>query len=158
MSDLLKKVESETAEEEAQPKAKPAETKLPKEVHELPDRFEALLKEWNTFRDTVIKTIEPLRKLVPEEKVPCPGCGAEIPKSKLPEVEDRLKKEYGRVEHVVVPKEVEKRIEVPKPEVPLDVFRETALSAFPERPDEEAVRAINRLAEEGLKRGWLKSS
>jgi hypothetical protein len=137
----------------------PEETRkfeLPKEVHELPKRFEDLLNEWNTFKDTVVKTVEPLKKLIPEEKVPCPTCGSEIPKSKLPAVEQKAKELYGKVEHVVVPKEVEKRVEVPKPEVPVEEFRKTVLEVFPERPDGKIEEAIRKIADQAVKRGWLK--
>ncbi len=100
------------------PAEKHVEFKLPPEVHALPSRFEDLVKEWQSFRDAVTKTVEPLKSLIPEEKVPCPGCETPIPKSKAEEVKRRLE-EKAPVKEVIreLPPKVETRVETK--EVPL---------------------------------------
>lgn len=83
------------------PTAKPAEFKLPAEFHALPKRIEELGDKvgdlFGKFGD-LTKSLESLR---PEERVPCPGCETLVPKSKLPEIEEKMAKQYTKTERMV---------------------------------------------------------
>jgi len=145
---------------EAKPKEakeKPAERVLPKEIHELPERFEQLAREFGEFKTSIQRTIEPLLKLVPPETEPCPGCGTPVPKEKVEEIRKKLEekapvkeviREVPRVEVKEVPKEV--------PSVPLETFRKTLHEIWPERPKNEIVEAFEKFKEAAKKAGWLK--
>lgn len=128
---------------------------LASKLDRLAQEMDRLTKEMEELKS--LKSLkEELVKLVPEERVPCPGCGAEVPKSKLPVIEEKLAKKYRATERVVekVPVEVPK--EVPKPEITWDLWTKTAMEAFPERPGEEALRALDALTKKAAEKGWLK--
>ena len=159
-----KKVEEPISEEEEKketkevvpkPEAKHAEFKLPQEIHELPKRVEELgagVKDLTTKLGDLFKTVESFK---PEEKVPCPGCEVPIPKSKLPEVEERMAKKYTKEREIerVVPQEVEKIVHKP---ITWEEFAGAVKETFPEHPGETQLEALEKVSKTMETKGWIK--
>ena len=149
-------------EPDKKPPEKPAESRLPEEIDKLQGRldklageftsFKKLANEFTSFRDSITKTVE---SLTPEEKVPCPGCETLIPKSKVEEIHKRLEQQAPTKEVIrEVPKIEIKEVEVPR--VPYIEYTKTVKEAFPERPSDEVVGALENVAKVGERAGWLK--
>jgi DNA repair exonuclease SbcCD ATPase subunit len=124
---------AEKAVERVVEKEKPV---LPKEFHDLPDKVEQLAKALSELRDTVAK-------LLPEPKEPCPTCGTLLPKEQAEKARQNLP-----VREVIK--------EVPKPEISMDLFKQTLHSVFPEKPEDKIAEAFKKFAEAARKMGWLK--
>jgi DNA repair exonuclease SbcCD ATPase subunit len=133
---------------------------LPKEFHELPSKVDQLAKALLELRSTV-------QQLLPEPKEPCPTCGTLLPKEQAEKARQNLPvreviKEVPVEKIKEVPKEVVKEVvkevpkEVPKPEISMDLFKQTLHSVFPEKPEDKIAEAFKKFAEAARKFGWLK--
>ena len=161
--ELRKILEEPEKRPEEKPAEKPAERppekhvekpfELPPEVRKLPDTVEKLANDFKSFRDSISKTIESLR---PEERVPCPGCETPVPKSKLPEIEDRLRKNYTKTERVV---ERVPEVKVETREVPLkhEHFAEMMEDLTKEKKfSPEQVEAVKKIHDYMAGKEWMK--
>jgi hypothetical protein len=123
-----------------------------------------LPEEWTKFQSEINKRLASFGEQIATMAKPIKCIGPDCPErftspeeamrhvmEKHPRViEKEVLREVPRVETKTETKEV------PKPEVPYDMWIETVKSAFPERPKDEIIAALEKVEEEAKKR-WLKA-